>query len=113
MSDRTSKVTPIAASAADAGGSNLPMPDFARLTSTMMNNMSAMNGRMMSFAQTSVQNGMEAAGEFRRCQTAQELMDAQMRFAQKAYTDYLDEAREMGAIIVRMSSEAVEMMQAR
>ncbi|MBF0395093.1 MAG: phasin family protein [Alphaproteobacteria bacterium] len=112
MSDRTSKVTPIATSP-DAGASNPPMPDFGRITSTMMNNMSAMNGRMMSFAQTSVQNGMDAAAEFRRCQTAQELMDAQMRFAQKAYTDYLDEARELGNIIVRMSSETVEVMQAR
>lgn len=111
MSDRTSKITTIAS--ADGGGANAQMPDLARLTSTMMNSLSAVNGRMMSFAQTSVQNGMEAAGEIRRCQSAQELMDVQMRFAQKAYTDYLDEAREIGNIIARMSSEAAQVMQPR
>lgn len=89
---------------------NLPTPDFARMATTAVNSWSEVNAHLLSFAQASLRNNLEAAEDFARCRSPEEMADAQMRFARRAYESYLDEARQLGSIFARLSTDAMEAM---
>lgn len=83
-------------------------PDLARMTAAMVNGWTELNGHLLSLAQTSLRNNLEAAEELRQCHSPQDLMDAQLRLARKNYEYYLDGARQIGSLMAQVSSDAVQ-----
>ncbi len=93
--------------------SDFAAPDLIKLTSNMVSTWSEVNSRLISFAQASLQNNMEAAEELRQVQSPKDLMEVQMRIARKAYEDCLDEATKIGQIVQRLSADTVELLTAQ
>jgi len=80
-------------------------PDLA---AAMVNGWTELNSHLLSLAQTSLRNNLEAAEELRQCHSPQELMDTQLRLARKNYEYYLDEARQIGSLMAQVSNDAVQ-----
>ncbi len=99
---------------AKTNGSAAPAtPDFGKLASSMMSNWQAVNSHLINFAQVQFQSNLSAAQELRACTSPQDMMDFQMRLAQKNYESCMDEARQIGQMLAQMQAEAVQAMQAR
>lgn len=109
MSERASKMNRGASMVEAPVGAATP-PDIAKMAVVMMNGWTAIGSQMIIFTQTSLEAGMAAAEEMRQCQSACDLIDAQMRFARGNYERVLDEVREMGGLVARVSSDAIDVI---
>lgn len=107
MSERVSKMNKATTILDSEIGAATP-PDLARMTVVMMNGWTAIGGQMITFTQSSWQAGMTAAEEMRQCQSPRDMVDLQMRFARGYYERCLDEVREIGGLLARVSSDAVD-----
>lgn len=107
MSERMSKMNRAATMLDSETGTATP-PDLARMAVVMMNGWTAIGGQMITFTQSSWQAGMTAAEELRQCQSPRDMVDLQLRFTRGHYERCLDEVREMGGLLARVSSEAVD-----
>jgi hypothetical protein len=107
MSERRSELKAVAANEEMARGAER---DIMQMTARMMDGWTQVNSRLMSFAQVSMRHQMEAAEELRQCQSPKDFMDMQIRLARQAYDDYMDEARKMSELMVKVSSEALGQM---
>ena len=87
---------------------DMSAPDFMRMTATMVNGWTEMNNHLLSFAQMSLRNNLNAAQELRDCHTPQDFVEAQFRLARRNYECYLDEAQQIGTLMAQLSSEAVQ-----
>ncbi len=58
------------------------------------------------YAQISMRNNLTAAEELRQCQSPQDAVELQMKLARQAYDDYMDEAKKLSDLVVKVSSEA-------
>lgn len=106
MTARTDKMTGKMESTTGVRSVELLAPDFMKMTTSLMSGWTELNSHLLSFAQTSIRNNLDAAQELRNCQSPQEVLDTQMRVARKTYEDYLEEARNIGNLMARMSSDA-------
>lgn len=105
MSERRRELKAVAAEDLDAVP---PTPDMARLTAQWVENWSEINGRLVSLAQASFRNSVAAAEQFRQAQSPADVIDIQIKLARQAYDDYVDEARQLSELVVKLSSKAVE-----
>lgn len=105
MSERRSELKAVNAAAeqaaSDAGR------DITQLTARWVENWNQINGRLVSFAQTGLRNSINAAEQLRQCQSPADLVDIQIKLARQTYDDYLDEARSLSELVVKMSSDAL------
>ncbi|MBW7850964.1 MAG: phasin family protein [Rhodospirillales bacterium] len=108
MTARTERTASKVETRADDRMTEFPAPDLMKMTTTLMNGWTELNTHLLSFAQTSIRNNLDAAQELRNCQSPQEVLDTQMRVARKTYEDYLEEARNIGNLMARMSNDAVQ-----
>ena len=81
--------------------------DIMKATATMVDGLTAVSSEMVSFAQNSWRNSLATAEEMRRCQSARDLVELQLRHARQSYEDYLDQTRKIGEMMTRISFEAV------
>ncbi|MEW5726859.1 MAG: phasin family protein [Pseudomonadota bacterium] len=105
MSERRSELKAVAAGEDIAAKAS--ERDLMQMTARMMDGWSQVQGRLMTLAQASVRNNLSAAEELRQCQSANDLMDCQMRLARQNYDEAVDGARQIGDIMVRMSTDAM------
>jgi hypothetical protein len=108
MSERRSELKAVAQAAeAKANGSER---DLMQMTARMMDGWTQLNTRIMSYAQISMRNNLTAAEELRQCQSPQDAVELQMKLARQAYDDYMDEAKKLSDLVVKVSSEALGYM---
>ncbi len=81
--------------------------EAGQLAANWADNWNQINGRLVTMAQIGLRNSMQAAEQLRACQTPAELVDTQMRLARQAYDDYLEEARSLSELVVKLSSETL------
>ncbi|MGE5478377.1 MAG: phasin family protein [Bacteroidales bacterium] len=105
MSERRSELKAVNNVAEQAAA--LAAPEFGQLAAQWVENWSQINGRLVSFAQAGLRNSVDAADQLRQCQSPADLIDAQIKLVRRACDDYLDEARTLGDLVVKMSSEAL------
>lgn len=108
MSERRSELKAVAAT--EDLASKMPDRDFMQVTARIMEGWTQVNGRLISLAQASLRMNMAAAEELRQCQSPGDLMDAQMKLAREAMDQTMDEAKKIGDIVAKMSSEALASM---
>ncbi|MBI5163968.1 MAG: phasin family protein [Magnetospirillum sp.] len=94
------------------GGENMAVAkmlngDMMQMTARMMDGWTQVNSRLISLAQSQWQVTQHAAEQLRQCQSPNEMMDLQMRLAREAMDGYVDEARKMSDLVVRMSTDAI------
>lgn len=106
MSERRSELKAVPA-ADDANGAKLSERDFMQMTARMMDGWSQVNSRLVSLAQASFRNNLSAADELRQCQSPREIMDCQIKLARQTYDEYMDEARQIGDLVTKMSTDAM------
>ncbi|MGE5546144.1 MAG: phasin family protein [Solirubrobacterales bacterium] len=109
MSERRSELKAVA-SADEVAANRLHERDFMQITARMMDGWSQVNSRLISLAQTSLRNNLSAAEELRQCQSPKDMVDCQLRLARQAYDEYMDEARQLGEIVTKLSTEAMGML---
>lgn len=85
----------------------LPGREAGQLAAQWADNWNQINGRLVVMAQTGLRNSLNAAEQLRACQSPAELLDIQIKLARQAYDDYLDEARGLSELVVKLSSEAL------
>lgn len=105
MSERRSELKAVSNAAEQAAG--IAGRDVSQLTAQWLENWSQINGRLVSLAQAGLRNSIDAAEQLRQCQSPADLVDTQMKLARRAYDDYMDEARTLSELVVKMSSEAL------
>lgn len=105
MSERRSELKAVASSEEVAAKAS--ERDLMQVTVRMMDGWSQVQGRLVSMAQVSFRNNMSAADELRQCQTPKEVLDCQMRLVRQNYDDTIDGARQIGDIMLRMSTDAM------
>jgi len=103
MSERRSELKAVATE----NLAKLPNRDVAELTAKWVDNWSQINSRLVSLAQASFRNSVSAAEQLRQCQSPSDVVDIQMKLARQAYDDYVDEARALSELVVKLSSEAL------
>jgi hypothetical protein len=108
MSERTRKAATEQATVMDAPGGAGAAPDFGRAAGAFLNGWTSIGGQLLGLAQNSLQAGLEAAEELRQCRSPQDLLDAQIRHAQRACAAYMDGAREVSTLITRTSTETMD-----
>lgn len=108
MSERRSELKAVAA--AEELASRLPDRDFVQMTARMLDGWTQVNSRLISLAQASLKSNLAAAEEMRQCQSPGEVLDAQMKLVRDACDQYMDEARKIGEIVTKMSTEALGCM---
>jgi hypothetical protein len=81
--------------------------DMLRATSAFIDGLTAVNSELVSYAQNSWRSSLAAAEEMRQCSNPREVLDLQLRHAKRSYEDYLEEARKVGELMTRLSTEAV------
>ncbi|MGE5503088.1 MAG: phasin family protein [Actinomycetota bacterium] len=104
MSERRSELKAVAANEEMPRGAER---DIMQMTARMVDGWTQVNSRLMSIAQTSMRHNLDAAEELRQCQSPKDFMDMQFRLARQAYDDYMDEARKLSELVVKVSSEAL------
>lgn len=111
MSERRNDLKALAAAekiaAATASERNGAQRYVAQITTHWIENWGRINDQLVAIAQSSLRNSAAAAEELRQCQSPAEVLDTQIRLTRQAYEDYLDEARELSELVVKLSSEAV------
>lgn len=105
MSERRSELKAVSNAAEQASG--IAGRDVSLLAAQWMENWSQINGRLVSLAQAGLRNSIDAADQLRQCQSPADVMDTGIKLARRAYDDYLDEARTLSELVVKMSSEAL------
>lgn len=105
MSERRSELK--AVDTAGTLAAKLPGRDVADLTAQWMDNWSQISSRLVSLAQTSLRNSVAAAEQLRQCQSPTDIVDIQIKLARQAYDDYIDEARQLSELVVKLSSGAL------
>lgn len=78
-----------------------------KMTKTIVDDLTAVNTSLVSYAQHSLRTNLSAAEEMRQCQSPQDIVDIQMRLARQAYDDYLVEARQIGDLLTKLSNDAL------
>ncbi|MDA8230494.1 MAG: phasin family protein [Magnetospirillum sp.] len=106
MSERRSELKAVAAGE-DMASTKTPDRDLMVMTAQMMDGLAQVNSRLISLAQTSWRHTQTAAEELRQCQSPRDIMDVQMKVARLAVDDYMDEARKLGELVAKMSSDAM------
>lgn len=101
MSERRSELKAVSNAEQAAGR------DVSQLAAQWMENWSQLNGRLVSLTQAGLRNSIDAAEQLRQCQSPADVMDTGIKLARRAYDDYLDEARTLSELVVKMSSEAL------
>jgi hypothetical protein len=81
--------------------------EASQLAAQWVDNWNQINGQLVALAQSSLRNSLSAAEQLRQCQSPTELVDTQIKLARQAYDDYLDEARRLGELVVKLSSDAI------
>ncbi len=104
MSERRSELKAIAAGEENADGSQ--GQDLAAMTAHVWDGLAQVNTHLMSLAQSSWRHTQTAADELRQAQTPQEIVDVQLKVARQATDDYLDEARKIGELVAKLSTDA-------
>lgn len=105
MSERRSELKAVAA--AEDLASKLPNRDFVQMTARMMDGWTQLNGRLISLAQVALKSNLAAAEEIRQCQSPAEVLDAQLRLMRETCDQCMDEARKIGEIVAKMSTDAL------
>lgn len=80
--------------------------DLMQVTARVMDGWTQVNSRIIALAQSSMRNNISAAEELRQCQSPKDFVDIQFRLARQTYDDYMDEAKKMSELVVKVSSEA-------
>lgn len=83
-------------------------PDFAKLATSVVNNWQAVNNHLINYAQASLQSNLNAAQEIRQVQSPQDLLDFQMRLVRRNYESAVDEAKQIGALLSQLQSDAIQ-----
>ncbi|HTH16762.1 MAG TPA: phasin family protein [Magnetospirillum sp.] len=104
MSERRSELKAVTSAEQAAKLSGREVTQFA---AQWVDNWNQINGRLVSLAQASLRNSINAAEQLRQCQSPTELMDIQIKLARQAYDEYLGEARSISELVVKLSSEAI------
>lgn len=105
MSERRSELKAVPTN--DEANGTKAERDLVQMTARMMDGWSQVNSRLISLAQNSVRQNFSAAEELRQCQSPRDMMDCQIKLARQAYDDYMDEARQIGELMTKMSSEVM------
>lgn len=105
MSERRSELKAVS-SAAEQAAKNAGR-DVTQFAAHWVDGWNQINGRLVSLAQAGLRNSINAAEQLRQCQSPTELVDTQMKLARQAYDEYLDEARSLSELVVKLSSEAI------
>lgn len=106
MSERRSELKAVA-STEDMTAHKTSERDVMQMNTKMMDGWSQIQGRMMSLAQASLRNNMNAVEEMRQCQNPKEVIDLQMKLIRQNYDDAIDGARQISDIMTKMSTEAL------
>lgn len=106
MSERRSELKAVA-SGDDMAAAKMMDRDFMQMTARMMDGWTQVNSRLISLAQSSIRNNLEAAEEMRQCQSPKEMVDCQIRLARQNYDDAMDSARQIGEMMTKMSTDAM------
>lgn len=107
MSERRSELKAVAA---EEMASKMPDRDFVQVTARLMDGWTQVNGRLISLAQASLRNNMAAAEQLRQCQSPSDVLDTQMKLAREAVDQYMDEARQIGEMVTKLSTDAMGCM---
>lgn len=105
MSERRNELK--AVTMAEEMAAKLPAREMAQLTARWVESWGQINSHLVAMAQSSLRNSAAAAEELRQCQSPSDMVDTQIRIARQAYDDYLDEARQLSELVVKLSSEAI------
>lgn len=105
MSERRSELKAVNKAAEAAVG--IAGQEVGQLAALWVENWNQINERLVSFAQAGLRNSVDAAEQLRQCQSPADLVDTQIKLARRAYDDYLDEARTLSELVVKMSSDAL------
>ncbi|MBC7907496.1 MAG: phasin family protein [Rhodospirillaceae bacterium] len=81
--------------------------DMGELTAQWVSNWSQFNSRLVSLAQAPLRNSVTVADQLRQCQSPTDVVDIQIKCARQAYDDYMDEARQLSELVVKLSSDAL------
>lgn len=85
----------------------LPAREMAQITARWVENWGQINTHLVAMAQSSLRNSAAAAEELRQCQSPSDMVDAQIRIARQTYDDYLDEARQLSELVVKLTAEVI------
>lgn len=107
MSERRSDLKAVAAAEELASKQD---NDFVGMTARMMDGWTQVNGRLISLAQASLRNNLAAAEQLRQCQSPSDVLDTQMKLAREAMDQYMDEAKTIGEILSKISTDAMGCM---
>lgn len=105
MSERRSDLK--AVSAPEEVATKLAGPDMGNLTAQWLSNWGQINDRLMSLAQVSLRNSVNAAEQLRQCQSPTDMVDIQMKLARQVYDEYLDETRQLSDLVVKLSTDSL------
>lgn len=105
MSERRSELKAVPTNDEANGGK--AQRDLMQMTARMMDGWSQVNTRLISLAQISMRQNLSAAEELRQCQSPTDVMDCQIKLARQAYDGYMDEARQIGELVTKMSSDVI------
>lgn len=108
MSERRSDLKAVAA--AEELASKMQDHDIVGMTARMMDGWTQVNGRLISLAQVSLRNNLAAAEQLRQCQSPSDVLDTQMKLAREAMDQYMDEAKTIGEILSKISTDAMACM---
>lgn len=81
--------------------------DYAQVTAKVVDGWSQVNSRLLALAQSSWKRNLEAAETLRQAQSPKDLVDVQLKLARQTYDDYVDEARQLSELVVKLSSETL------
>jgi phasin family protein len=81
--------------------------DYTQVTAKVVDGWSQVNTRLLALAQSSWKRNLEAAETLRQAQSPKDLMDVQLKLARQTYDDYVDEARQLSELVVKLSSDAL------
>ena len=82
--------------------------DLIRMTMGIAETWMQVGSHLMSMSQTMINQNLAAAEKMRHCQSMAEMYDMQLNLARQAYDGYIEEARKLGQIMGKMSSDAME-----
>jgi hypothetical protein len=106
MSERRSELKAVAASD-DGAGAKAADRDFMQFSAKVVDGWTQVNNQLIWLAQTSLRNNLAAAEELRQVQNPKDIVDIQMKLARQTYDDYIDEAKKLSELMVKVSSEAL------
>ncbi|MCR6632630.1 MAG: phasin family protein [Magnetospirillum sp.] len=104
MSERRSELKAVrtAEAAVEQNGRNAN-----QLAAVWVDNWNQINGQLIALTQNSLRHSIGAAEQLRQCQSPNEFVETQLRLARQAYDEYLDDARRLSELVVKLSSEAL------